>query len=90
MEDLCAWFFLRYKELFLNNSEEGEGSTTNSLEPYNQERCFPPYVWGRTISPDDQPAYFAAVIQATYGTGAPAFGDSSLVAKVIYSHYYLF
>lgn len=64
----------RYRELFFRDG----GS---ELDAFNAQRLFAPFLWGKTICPDDHPAFFAAMVQVSCGSGLQN-GECSLVLKV--------
>ena len=63
-----------YCDLFLR--DQGE------LDEFNSKRLYSPFLWGRAICPDDHPAFFAAVVQASCGVGSQS-ADISLVIKCL-------
>jgi len=64
----------RYRQIFLKDHTE--------LDNFNNQHVYSPFLWGRAISPEDQPAFFAAVVQASCGRG-PQSADISLVIKCL-------
>lgn len=69
---LHAWVVAgRYRELFLPEGGELDIS-----------KGFAPLLWGRALSPDDQPAFFRALVWASCGTETYEGGQDALLTKV--------